>query len=123
MRRFWFCVIILLIPLSSFAAVSYTLQNAATANSNGSSATVNNPGDVGLTVTITGKATVNFEGSIDAQVSWSAIACRPTGGSPAVTFTKTSQQFICHFPGLSHLRTPIIDYQSGTVTVKANSQE
>lgn len=105
------------------ATTSTTLQSAVAADGNGSTAVVPDTGYVAVSVSITGKASVNFEASIDGGTTYGAIACR-RGGSTAgdVLTTPSSGLFYCFAPGASLLRTPVVGWQTGTVTSTARAQ-
>lgn len=123
-NRYWLLSIVLLfVTAPAYAATSTTLQSAAVADGNGSAALVADTGGVGLNVAITGRASVNFEASIDGGTTYGAIACR-RGGSTAgdVVTTSSSGLFYCNVPGAAYIRTPVVGWQTGTVTVTANVQ-
>lgn len=107
--------------LPAQAATSTTLQSAVAVDGNGSAASVFDYGNVALQVTITGKASVNFEGSADSGTTYSALACR-RGGSTAgdVSTTSSSGLFFCNATGITNIRTPVVGWQTGTVTVVAS---
>lgn len=120
----YLALLLCLSPLPSYAAVSTTIQSAVAADGNGSAVTVYDPGDVGVHVSITGKASVNFEGSVDGGTTYGATICRMSGSTSGdVLTTNTSGIFFCRVAGLSHFRAPVVGWQTGTVTVTVNVQQ
>lgn len=98
------------------------LQNAATANGNGTSMAVSGYSVAALEATGTYNASVNLEGSRDGGTTWSALvaAALPT------MFTTTTLSgggilYRVSVSGLTHIRTRISGYVSGTITVKGTA--
>ena len=110
------------LAVPSYAATSTTLQNAVAADGNGTAASVYDTGLVGLQVTITGKARVDFEGSSDGGTTYAGIICLRSGSTGGyVSNTSASGMYHCNVPGLSNIRTPVVGWQTGTVTVVSNA--
>ena len=108
----------------AWAAVTTTIQSAVAADGNGTAVTMYEPGNIAFQVTITGKASVNFEGSADGGTTYSAITCMKSGSTAgAVSTTSATGLFFCHVPGLSNARAPVVGWQTGTVTVVAKVQQ
>ena len=107
----------------SYAATSTTLQNAVAADGNGTAALVPDTGEIGINVSITGKAGVSFETSINSGTTYGALSCRRSGSTAGdVSTTTSSGLFFCHLPGAAYIRTPVVGWQTGTVTVTAYAQ-
>jgi hypothetical protein len=96
-----------------------TLQNAATANGNGTPMDVSGYSSLSLVITGTFDATVYFEGTIDGA-NWIKLTSVPwnSGGFWADSWTEAGS-FVTSVGSLSQVRARIADYVSGTVTVKA----
>lgn len=108
----------------AWAAVTTTIQSAVAADGNGTAVTMYEPGNIAFQVTITGRASVNFEGSADGGTTYSAITCMKSGSTAgAVSVTTATGLFFCHAPGLSNARAPVVGWQTGTVTVVAKVQQ
>lgn len=117
----------LLIPLLLFSVLAWvdlahagskTFHNAATANATGSNISVEDKGILGMTVSISGTATVTVQGSADGGVTWTNMSCQPfAGGAGSATIT-ASGQFLCNTAGLSHVQAPLTGCSACTVTVK-----
>jgi len=99
------------------ATKDFTLQNAATANGNGTSA--NLAGAYGsFAVQIKGitNATINFETSNDGGTTWDAIRGINQGtGWVAITATENGT-YRFSVAGIKLFRARISDYASGTIT-------
>lgn len=133
MRRFLIAGLLLLVAAPGTAqtqriietpspTTATTLQNAATANGNGTVLDASGYHTLVVKVTCTtcsGGTTVSFEGSPDNSV-WGAMlaAAQGTLGSAAGSTTATG---VFHVPlaGIRYFRTPIASYSAGTVTVTA----
>jgi hypothetical protein len=112
-----------LLSLASVGAVpsarTVTLQNAAVATGNGTPIEVAGMALVGVYVTITGTATVAFEGTVDRS-TWFSVGVFPyTGTGVAVTSTSSSGAWIVPVGGLSQLRTRVSSRSSGSITAVA----
>lgn len=116
----WLLLILLLLPGLAQAAET-VMHNAATANADGQNISVADKGAVGITVTISGTATVTFKGSADGGSTWTAMNCTALGSSTNVTSTTSSGQYQCSAGGLTHVQTPLSGCSGCTVTVEANS--
>lgn len=116
----WLLLILLLLPGIAQAAET-VMHNAATANADGQNISVADKGSVGLTVTISGTATVTFKGSADGGSTWTAMNCIALGSTTNVTSTTSSAQYQCAVGGLTHIQAPISGCSGCTVTVRANS--
>jgi hypothetical protein len=98
-----------------------TMQNAVTANGNGSTLTVTNYEtalvNVNCSVACSGGTTINFEGT-DSTGTYFSIAALPVGGATAaVSSATTSGQFWLPVAGLTTIRARISAYSAGTITV------
>lgn len=95
------------------------LQNAATANGNGTALDVAGYSSVSFIVTGTFDATVFFEGTIDGT-NWIKLTSVPwnSGGFWNDSWTDPGS-YVTSVGSLSQVRARIADYASGTVTVKA----
>jgi hypothetical protein len=101
--------------------ISGTLQNAATADGNGTALTVSGMSTVIVTVncaSCSGGTTVNFEGTGDAT-NYSALNAVQLGTQVLDTTVTTSGVTIWEIPvaGLQAVRARISGYSAGTVTV------
>lgn len=98
------------------------MQNAATANGNGTSLNVSGYATAVLNITasvaMSGGTTINFEASVD-DTTWVSIYGDPTGSlaSPAVS-TTTTGDWTFAVSGYKSLRARISAYSAGTITVK-----
>lgn len=97
-----------------------TLQNAATANGNGTSINTGGYGTCSLSITgsLGGGTTVNFESSADGGTTWSSILGTQVGTTTSATSTTSTGDWMFSCAALSQLRARISSYGSGTVTVK-----
>lgn len=97
-----------------------TLQNAATANGNGTALNVDGYGGVIVHISGTFSATINFEATIeDSDAGWEAVeATRLNDRSVGSTTTQTGLYYV-PLPGAAQFRAPVSGYASGNVTVKA----
>jgi hypothetical protein len=116
----WLILIVLLLPGVAQAAET-VLHSAATANADGKNIAVSDKGSLGLTVTISGTATVTFQGSADGGTTWSDMNCIALGTTTEVTSATSSGQYQCSVGGLTHARAPISGCSGCTVTVQASS--
>lgn len=113
------CALLLAFALPSFASAALftTLQNAAVAIGNGAPLTVNDKGTVGVSVTGTFVGTVTFEGSTDANTTWSSVNCTAITTLLTSTTTTTTGQFTCNTAGLTGFRARVSAWTSGSITV------
>ncbi|MFQ5858981.1 MAG: hypothetical protein ACE5LU_25555, partial [Anaerolineae bacterium] len=105
-----------LMNIGDISPTDTTLQNAATANGNGTALSVNGKATAALQVTGTFSATVNFEGTED-DTNWVAIQGTNLTDGGRVTTTTATGLFVFNVAGLSQLRARISGYASGSVTV------
>lgn len=120
--RLFSLLLVLLFGVADLAqAGTNTLHNAATADATGKNISVVDAGMVGLTVTISGTATVTPQGSADGGGTWTAFSCVPVAGGAAVSSMTASGQYLCSVSGLSHVQAPLSGCSACTVTVKANT--
>ena len=96
-----------------------TLHDAVTANATGKNIAVTDKGMLGLTVSISGTATLTVQGSADGGVTWTSFSCTPLAGGASSTTITASGQHLCPVAGLSHVQTPLTGCSACTVTVKA----
>lgn len=100
------------------------LQNAAGANGNGTELEVSNLNDgsgqvLGLQITGTFTATVNFEGTIDGS-NWSAVEGVSMADDASTPTTATAAGlYRINTGGLLKFRARISNHSDGTVTVTA----
>lgn len=96
-----------------------TLQNAVAATGNGTAMTVTGYSTVGAELTISGSATVTWEGSVFA--TFVAIPCtNKTTGTSATTAT-ASGSYTCDIAGLANFRARVSTFVSGTITANARA--
>ena len=122
MRRYLLGILglLILVGLPAWAeAGTKTLHNAATANATGGNVSVADKGAVGLNISISGTATVTFQGSADDGVTWVAMGCSSLAGSAASSTVTATGVYICSTSGLSHFQAPLSGCSGCTVTVKA----
>lgn len=126
MRIRYLGALALLIGLASPAfaeKAEYTeqaLQSAAVANGNGSTMTVDRFSVVAVDVTITGAATINFEGSVEGTNA-TAVTCTLTSTGAATQTATASGMYQCGVAGLKGFRARISGYASGTVSAYARA--
>lgn len=97
--------------------VLQTLQNAATANGNGTDLRVRGYTTAAVQVTISGTATVTFKATADGS-TYENVVCSPsTGGTATATATSTGL-YQCTTAGMDFLRAPVSGCSGCTVTVK-----
>ncbi len=140
MRKFIgsFILLLLALPVASFgqspgvgqiwSAPNATLQNAATANGNGS--TLGVQGLSGALVTVncsvacTGGTTITFELSQDGT-HYSAVSAQELGtttfSSTVVNQGTTPTLWYLNVAGAEYLESPISSYSAGTITVTATA--
>lgn len=102
-------------------AVATTMQNAATANGNGTSldvrgfptSTLNITASVGMS----GGTTINFEKSVD-DTTWVSAWCLLEGSNTIAVSTTATGDFTCQHPNYKSVRARISAYSAGTMTVK-----
>ena len=100
-----------------------TLHNAATANADGGNISVTDKGMVGLTVTISGTATVTPQGSADQGTTYTTFSCLLVGGTTSASSITATGQYLCPVSGLSHFKAPLSGCSACTVTVKVNTSQ
>ena len=97
-----------------------TLQNAATANGNGTAISVAGYDLATLQITasvaMSGGTTINFEVSTDNS-TWVAIQGEQPGAASAATSTTSTGDWQFNVAGYSYLRARISAYSAGTITV------
>lgn len=76
-----------------------------------------NTGTVGMLVTGTWTATLQFEGSNDAS-TWAAVDCVPVPSAASAQNTTANGTWTCSVAGLSAMRVRASAYTSGTAAVK-----
>lgn len=99
-----------------------TMQNAATANGNGTSLDVTGQAVALLNIVsspaMSGGTTVNFEASVD-DTTWVSIAAHLVGTNGSLQTTTTADgDFRIQVAGYKSVRARISGYSAGTVTVK-----
>lgn len=111
--------------LTSLAAstipTATTMQNAATANGNGTNLPVTGYATAVLnvvsSVAMSGGTTINFEASVD-DTTWVAINGHQTGTNTLFTTTTADGDFRFNVSGYKSIRARISAYSAGTITVK-----
>lgn len=101
--------------------IDVKLQSAASADGNGTVATVAGYQTAGIQITQSSSPTytVNFEGSVGGS-TYAAVACRPSTGGTDVTTATAAGVWRCNVAGLRQFRARISGYAgSGTITVHA----
>lgn len=130
-RRIWLLVSVLLLPRPAAAQTvrldralappAITMQNAATANGNGTVLATTGYATALLNVTasvaMSGGTTINFECSVDGT-TWTACYGRTIGSSTIATTTTTTGDFQIAVGAYQQARARISAYSSGTITVK-----
>ena len=100
------------------------LQNAATANGNGTPILMDSFGHVIVQISGTFSASVHFEITIDNE-TWHEIACldlSSTSNNAKVKTISSAGIFTCELiGGATYFRARISGYVSGSVTVVANA--
>lgn len=98
-----------------------TLHVAQTGNVNGESISVDGHSSLSAQVTITGSATVSFQGTQD-QTTWVSVACIEVGdtGYTSITSVTTTKTVRCNVAGLVSFRAPTSG-NSGSVDVTATA--
>lgn len=101
--------------------ITDTLQSAQTGNADGDLITIDGYSSLSAQVTISGTATVNFEGTQD-QVTWSPVACIQVGDTAyaSITTATSTMTVRCNVAGLVRFRARTSG-NTGTVTVTATS--
>lgn len=99
-----------------------TMQNAATANGDGTSLDVSGYGLALLSITGTFGANVRFEGSID-DTNWALIyaSSNSQGNSAPASGTSNAMDVILQCGGYKSVRARIESYTSGSITVKGRA--
>jgi hypothetical protein len=99
-----------------------TLQNAVGATGNGAMIPVDRFSAVALDVTITGVATVTFEGSAAGGVATAIVCVAASDATRArVTSTAVTGLFQCNTAGLVGVRARVSAFTNGTITVFARA--
>ena len=106
---------------SPLLAATLTLHNAITDNATGGNVSVADRGAVGLSITVSGTATVTPKGSADGGVTWNAIGCTAFGSTTLVTSMTATGQYQCSVGGLTHFQAPVSGCSGCTVTVIVNT--
>lgn len=99
-----------------------TLQNAATANGNGTAMDVGGYTSVSFVVSGTYDATIFFEGSVDG-IDWAQLSVLrwDSGGQWANSIDGETGTYVTMIGSLAQFRARVRDYASGSVTVKATA--
>ena len=98
---------------------SFTLQNAATGNGNGTAADVAGLGSLYVQVTGLGTATIAFATSADGGSTYVGQQCLNVTSYALAATTSTNGNFLCGIAGSTNFIAQISGYSSGTITVKA----
>lgn len=101
--------------LSPSSYLDTTHQNVATANGNGTAATVDGYASIRFQVTGTFSATVNFEGTLDGN-NWQPLPVL-NGLGVMVTSTTSPGIYRADIAGLKQVRARVSGFSSGGVTV------
>jgi len=104
------------VTLTGSNALLTTHQSAATANGNGTVATVTGYGSVRFRVSGAFSATVNFEASMDGT-NWDPLAAINATTGQLVTSTTSPGVFVADIVGVQAIRARVSGYSSGSVTV------
>jgi hypothetical protein len=106
--------------VQSALSASTTLQNAVTANGNGTDLELEGYGGAVLhvvcSVACSGGTTINFEASFDGT-TYVAIQGTPVGGGAPVSTATTTGDFSFNVAGYTDLRARVSAYSAGTITV------
>lgn len=105
-------------PLPVNAVTGRTLQNAAAATGNGVLLDTSSASTVVFQSSITGTATVTFEGTVNGSL-FNSLTCFTLDGSTSASTTSTSNILRCNVLGIAAVRARISSFSSGTVTVVA----
>lgn len=110
--------------MKSSASGVFILQNAAAANGNGDTFTLDSFEKLAIQITGTYSAKVHIEATMDGS-NWVEIATTDLGSTSPNTKTKTINSleglFACDLVGgFTLVRTRVSDYASGAVTVRVN---
>lgn len=99
-----------------------TLQNAATANGNGTALDVSGYTSVSFVVSGTYDATIFFEGSVDG-IDWAQLSVLrwDSGGQWANSIDGETGTYVTMIGSLLQFRARVRDYASGSVTVRATA--
>src|SRR6185295_2935739 len=101
-----------------------TMQNAATANGNGTNLPVTGYATAVLNITasvaMSGGTTINFEASAD-DTTWVPILGTQVGTSSTGTTTTSTGDWMFNVAGYTSVRARISAYSAGTITVKGYS--
>lgn len=118
MRRLFTLLFVLLCTTPAFAQLSSVITTTTCPGAGCFAVTVNGAGTVGVQITGTFAATLEFEQSIDAAnwVSWSVL---PTGSATEVTSATAPGIWTGRVAGLNKVRIRASAYTSGTATVSA----
>lgn len=103
--------------------ITKTLQSAQGGNQPGESITVDGYSTVGLQVTISGAATVNFEGTQDLN-TWASVTCVTAGDTnfSVIVTTTTTKTVLCPVAGFTKFRARTSG-NTGSVTVTATASD
>ena len=121
MRQMRWAVVAWILAASTAWAATGVFHNGATTNATGSNISTADKGSMGIAVTISGTATVTFQGSADNGVTWANMNCVALGTTANVTSTVASGHYQCSVGGLTHVQTPISGCSGCTVTVRVNT--
>lgn len=99
------------------SSAKVTLQTAAAAIGNGVTTSVKPYASIGLDISITGTATVTFEGHADAASGFQLVQCANATTGTVSTSTSASGLYHCPVASMAEFRTPVSAYTSGTITV------
>lgn len=125
MGKWALCSLSLLLLVSSALAQTRSntkpLHVAETGNENGDTISVDGHSSLAAQVTITGSATVSFQGTQD-QTNWVAVACIEVGdtGYTSITSVTATKTVRCNVAGLVSFRA-VISGNSGSVDVTATA--
>lgn len=121
MKQMRWAVVAWILAASTAWAATGVFHNGATTNATGSNISTADKGSMGIAVTISGTATVTFQGSADNGTTWANMNCVALGTTANVTSTVASGHYQCSVGGLTHVQTPISGCSGCTVTVRVNT--
>lgn len=123
MKRVLRVALVLLVAMSfttmanAIVSKKTTLQSAATATGNGTTAKVQGYTTAAIQVTGTFVGTVSFEASLD-NTNFDALECFPINNRSLTATTATATgTWRCNITGIAGLRGRISAYTSGSITV------
>ena len=108
MKTLWLLILALLIapavmaqtgPGSVAVPAPLTLQNAVTADGNGTAVKVQPYGSAQFTVTVSGSATVTFKSRNSSTASYQTAGCYKMSDWSAASTTAATGKFFCPLPG------------------------